>query len=240
VNSIALTEDSLISIVLPVYNQAGHIECIVREYEAALSRLPNPHELILVVNGCHDCSLKICETLAEEIKSIRIIQSERHGWGRAVKLGLQNSQGDLLCYTNSARTNASDLLLVIIHALAHPLSVIKAHRRIRGELIRKIGSLLFKIQCRVLFDLPMWDINATPKVFPRDIYNTITLAADGDLIDLEFIVKCRQRGWPILEVGTYRWQRHSGESTTKFHTAFRLYLDTCRWWWEIKSSRNKQ
>jgi glycosyltransferase involved in cell wall biosynthesis len=235
VNEISITKDTLVSIVLPVYNQAEHIAGIMREYEAALTRLHNPHEFILVVNGCRDNSLEVCRALAGEIKSVRVVDSERGGWGLAVKMGLQAARGDLLCYANSARTNASDLLLMILYAVANPDSVVKAHRRSREDLIRRLGSFLYNLQCRVMFDLPTWDVNGTPKVFSRGIFNTIPLTFDGDLVDLEFFVRCKERGWLVLEVDTYRWQRHSGESTTKYRSALRLYYGAYRWWRDIRS-----
>jgi hypothetical protein len=56
---------SLVSAVLPIYNQADHVSCVVREYEEALARIPNAHESILVVNGCGNNSLEICRDLAK-------------------------------------------------------------------------------------------------------------------------------------------------------------------------------
>ena len=61
---------SLISVVLPVYNQADHVELVVREYEQALERLPVPHELVLVVNGSTDASLDVCRGLESELDAV--------------------------------------------------------------------------------------------------------------------------------------------------------------------------
>jgi len=82
-----------------------------------------------------------------------------------------------------------------------------------------------------LFDLPTWDINATPKVFPRALYDALELKADGDLIDLEFYLKCRRLDQAVLEVPIYRWRRHSDRSTTNLSTAVRLYVGATRIWW---------
>ena len=43
----------------------------------------------------------------------------------------------------------------------------KANRKIRDNWRRRLGSLLYNLECRALFDLANWDINGTPKVFPR-------------------------------------------------------------------------
>lgn len=47
----------LLSIVLPVYNQAAHI------VETALHKPPYRHEMLLVVNGCRDHSLDVCQAM---------------------------------------------------------------------------------------------------------------------------------------------------------------------------------
>jgi glycosyltransferase involved in cell wall biosynthesis len=54
---------SLASIVLPVHNQGDHVAEVVREYEESLSRLPVPHEIVLVVNGSSDSSLSVCREI---------------------------------------------------------------------------------------------------------------------------------------------------------------------------------
>src|SRR5262245_30421307 len=112
--------NDLVSIVLPVYNQADHIGAIVAEYEAALAKLPRPHELLLVVNGCRDRSLEVCQGLAGTHAGIRAIHSERGGWGLAVRHGLRAARGDLLCYTNSARTSPQDLALCLLYGVVYP------------------------------------------------------------------------------------------------------------------------
>ncbi len=226
--------DRLISIVLPIYNQADHLTMIVQQYEEALARIHNSHELILVPNGCRDRSFDICQELAQQYPSIRVKHSVRGGWGRAVKIGLQEARGQLLCYTNSARTQASDLTLLILYAIANPGAVIKAHRRSRESWDRKIGSFLYNLECRALFDLPTWDINATPKVFSRDIYYAIQPQSSGDLIDLEFCVKCKQLDIVIIEIPIYSLSRHGGRSTTNYRSAMHLYQGAFQMWQNIR------
>ncbi len=90
--------------------------------------------MILVVNGCRDRSLEVCQALSKQYSPVRVVQSEKGGWGLAVKLGLKEAQGDLLCYTNSARTSPEDLALLLLYAVVYPQAVIKANRKNPGEL----------------------------------------------------------------------------------------------------------
>ncbi|NJL03030.1 MAG: glycosyltransferase family 2 protein [Spirulinaceae cyanobacterium SM2_1_0] len=220
----------LISIILPVYNQADHIGAIVQEYEEALTKLPEPHELLLVVNNCRDRSLAVCQALAAQYPAVRVVHSEAGGWGLAVKLGLREATGDLLCYTNSARTSAPDLTLILLYATIYPQVVIKANRKIRDSWFRRLGSLLYNLQGRALFDLSYWDINGTPKVFPRQFEGLRQLTCDNDIIDLEFNVVCRQQQYPMLEVPIFSTRRHGGKSTTNLRSAFKLYWGAYQLW----------
>ncbi len=226
--------DYSMSVVLPVHNQADHIGAIVNEYEDALARVQNEHEIILVTNACRDASIEVCRALAEEYPTVRAVNTDQGGWGRAVKLGLREARGDILCYTNSARTSAADLQLLVLYAIANPDAVVKAHRRSRESFKRKIGSFLYNLECRGLFDLPTWDINATPKVFSRETYHAIQPRQDGDLIDLEIYVKCKQLGKVILEVPIYSMARHGGKSTTNYGSAYRMYRGAYEMWRRMK------
>jgi len=212
-----------------VYNQADHIADVVREYEAILGRLPAPHETLLVVNGSRDGSLEACEALVGTYPAIRVIGSVKGGWGLAVKLGLSEARGDVLCFTNSARTGPQDLLLLLLYALTDPNVVVTANRKMRKGWKRRLGTLLYALECRLLFNLPNQDINGTPKVFPRHFDKLLALTHDDYLIDLEFMAICRREGYPITEVPIFRSnRRYGGTSTTTVPVALKLYWDAYR------------
>jgi len=211
-----------------VYNQADHIQAIVASYEEALSRVPWGHEFLLVVNGSRDRSFDVCQEYARGKPSISVLNSEKGGWGLAVKLGINAAQGSVLCYTNSARTAPRDLTLCVLYAIANPGTVIKANRKMRESFQRRLGSLLYNLECRALFDLPYWDVNGTPKVFPREFVKLLHLTRNDDLIDAEFNAICRREGYPILEVLILFTRRHGGKSTTNYRSAVRLYAGAYR------------
>jgi glycosyltransferase involved in cell wall biosynthesis len=220
----------LISIILPVHNQADHIEPLIREFVSELGKVPAPYELTLVENASRDSSLEVCRRLAAELPRVKVITSERGGWGHAVRLGLQAAEGDVICYTNSARTTAQDLVSCLLYALANGGVVVKANRKIRENWRRRLGSLLFNIECRALFDLSNWDVNGTPKVFPRSFGQLLHLQLESDLIDTEFCIRCRQNGYPMIEVPVFSTRRHGGKSTSRYASAARLYWGAIALW----------
>lgn len=223
------------SIILPVYNQADHIGAIVDGYERALDAAGIGHELLLVVNGTQrDASLAVCEELATRYAPVRVVREPAGGWGRAVKSGIRESRGASICYTNSARTTDRDLTLLLLYARAFSNVVVKANRKIRESLPRRIGSLLYNIECRTLFDLSCWDINGTPKVFPRSFDALLELRSDDDLIDAEFDAVCRRCDYPMIEVPIFSARRHGGRSTTNYGSALRMYVGAYRLFRELR------
>jgi glycosyltransferase involved in cell wall biosynthesis len=220
------------SIVLPVHNQADHIDQVVGDFVAALDRMPLEYELVLVPNACRDETPAVAHALAGRHPAVRVVESELGGWGRAVRVGLAAATGSLLCYTNSARTAPEELTLTLLYAVAHPNIVVKANRKIREHWTRRLGSLLYNLECRALFDLACWVVNGTPKVFPRTMSALLALSRDDDLIDAEFAAICRREGYPMLEVPIFSSRRHGGKSTTNYGSAWKMYLGAYRLWQE--------
>ena len=230
-----------ISVILPIYNQADHVERIVSSLVAALSHFKHTIELLLVVNGNKDNSLECCRQIARTHSQVHIIHLEIPGWGRAVRAGLAEARGNILCYTNAARTSPEVLALHIMLALANPGFAIKARRLLRYPLFRRLASVVYNIECRSLYNLSVWDVNGTPKVFSRDAYDLFNLRENGDLIDVEFILNCQANGIQILEVPIVSSERHGGESTTHFLSALKMYWGAIKMFRRFKNGlRNAQ
>lgn len=219
-----------VSVILPFHNQADHLEDLVCALDSAMGKVQGNYELILVPNGSTDNTESICRQLAETVQSVRSVSSDRGGWGAAVRTGLQAAAGRHVCYTNSARTSPQDLTLLVLYATAYPDVVVKANRKVRESFRRRLGSLIYNLECRSLFDLSYWDINGTPKVFPRSFHKLFDLERNDDLIDLEFNVVCRREGYPVIEVPIFSTERHGGKSTTSYRSALRMYVGAYKMW----------
>jgi glycosyltransferase involved in cell wall biosynthesis len=217
-----------VSVVLPVHNQADHVGSLLDGYREALMRGEGEWEIVVVPNASTDQTAAVCRAMAAEDERVTVVELAEGGWGRAVKAGLGAAKGELLCYTNSARTQPEMLTLLLLYARAYPGTVVKANRRIRDSLRRRLGSLIYNLESRALFDLATWDINGTPKVFPRSFDHLLTLRSDDDLIDLEFLAVCRRHDYPVIEVPLLQTVRHGGRSTTNYASALRMYLGALR------------
>lgn len=229
--------DRKISVVLPVYNQADHIEEVLTGYLSALAKTNLSFELLPVINGPRkDKSLEICQAISQKEPRVRTLVTDKGGWGHAVRFGLAEATGTLLCYTNCARTSPGDLMLILLYAQSHEGVIIKANRRVRDSFIRRLGSVIYNFECRWLFDLAVWDVNGTPKAFPRSNAKLLQLTCEDDLIDLEFNATVRSENYPILEVPIISSQRHGGKSTTNLKSAWKMYMGA----WTLAKNRKPE
>ena len=212
------------SIVLPIYHQSNQIETLVSSYGNGLKKLKESFEIILVINGGDTASYVIAQKLVKKNSFLRVVYLEDAGWGNAIITGIKTAQGKFICYTNSARTRISDLSTILTYAKNNPSVVIKATRILHLNLLRKLGSTLYNIECRLLLHTPVWDVNGTPKVMPSHVARKIGLTSKGDLIDAELIAKCVWNNIPILEVPILFPPRFGGNSTTRIFSALKMYI----------------
>jgi glycosyltransferase involved in cell wall biosynthesis len=214
----------LLSVVLPCRNQADHIARVLESYKAPLAGLAGGYELVVVPNACTDATPRIVQDLAALDPHVRAVPIPLGGWGRAVLAGLTAARGEWLCYANSARTDPAHVPALLELARARGEAVAKVRRERRGAPLRETGSWLYNLEARVLFGIRVRDVNGTPKVLPRTLYDRLDLHSLDDLLDLELLAQAARRGVPIVEMPVAGFKRHGGRSSTGFRSAWRMYV----------------
>lgn len=221
-----------LSIVLPVRNQADHIVGVLDRYKSAFKG--HSYEIILVPNASHDDSLGICRAIAKKNRNISVVDNPKGGWGLSVRVGLKAARGRFLCYTNSARTDPKTLLSLWLKSRRQPEALWKVTRSDHGGLLKKLGSALYNLECRLLLGARSRDVNGTPKIFPAGLLKKAKLFSDGDLLDAELLAHCRRFEVAVVEVPLEGWRRHGGKSTTNLKSAFRMYGGVVALWRRMK------
>ncbi len=212
-----------VSVILPIYNQSSQLEYLFEQYTTQMATLGVTWEVLFIVNGSKDDSHEKALGYSKQNPNVKTFNLEKGGWGRAVKFGLSKAEGEVVCYTNSARTTIEDLILVLKCALANEGIVIKTTRVIRESFVRKIGSVLYNYENRLLLGTPLWDVNGTPKVIPAKYLADLNIFSEGDLIDAEIMAKLYRKNVQLVEILITSTKRISGKSTTKFGSALKMY-----------------
>jgi polyisoprenyl-phosphate glycosyltransferase len=90
-----MASQKLISIVIPMHNEAPNLDPLYDELTAHINKLPYRFEVLLVDDGSNDASAAIALRLSHSDSRIRLIQLARNfGKEAAVSAGLQETRGD--------------------------------------------------------------------------------------------------------------------------------------------------
>ena len=90
--------DSLISIIVPVYNSEKTLNrCI----DSILGQTYRNFELLLINDGSLDCSGEICDEYAQQDSRVKVFHKENGGVSSARNLGLDNARGEWIVFVDS-------------------------------------------------------------------------------------------------------------------------------------------
>ena len=87
-----------VSVVVPIYNAAEHLEKCVRSLQAQTMQ---EKEIILVNDGSTDNSLAICKMLAERDRSITVIDQKNCGVSVARNVGIKQAKGEYIGFVDA-------------------------------------------------------------------------------------------------------------------------------------------
>ncbi|WP_422929549.1 glycosyltransferase family 2 protein [Singulisphaera sp. PoT] len=140
---------SLISIVLPVYNEKDVLDTLTREIESAVSDSGSPAELIFVDDGSRDGSGAILDRLASANPRIRVLHLSRNfGHQAALQAGLSHAAGNVVIVMDSDLQDDPRAILRFLEKWEEGFDVVYAIRTARKESPPK--RLLFHLFYRLL------------------------------------------------------------------------------------------
>lgn len=92
--------DSLLSLIIPAYNEGRRLPACLRELGAFLAVRPGPVEIVLVNDGSSDDTAAVAHKHAKELGlDLRVVSHDRNqGKGRAVATGVEAARGELLLF----------------------------------------------------------------------------------------------------------------------------------------------
>lgn len=97
-----IIENSVVSVVLPVYNEAAVLHQLVDLISAALDQANCQYEFVFVNDGSSDDSPQILNEIAESNPRVRVVHLSRNfGHQAAVHAGLNHARGDAIILMDS-------------------------------------------------------------------------------------------------------------------------------------------
>jgi len=123
-----------ISVVIPVFNEQGTIEEVVRGAAAALEGLTRPYELIVVDDGSRDGTWPLLERLHATEPHLRAVRFKRNfGQHPAMHAGFVRARGDIVVTMDGDLQNSPADLPKLVAAVEAGFDVASGRRRGRED-----------------------------------------------------------------------------------------------------------
>ncbi len=157
-----------VSVVLPVYNEKGHLEEEIDRIRAALDASEYTYEIIVVDDGSDDGSSDTLRTIAD----IRLLEFVKNrGSGSARKFGTRAARGTVVVWTDADMTYPN-------HQIPELVAELKGHDQVVGARTSEQGTVkFFRVPAKWLIrqlasfltDTKIPDLNSGLRAFRRDV-----------------------------------------------------------------------
>jgi glycosyltransferase involved in cell wall biosynthesis len=206
---------------------------------------PFDYEILIVDDASTDRSAEIVRAEIESNPRIRLLQHEvNRKLGGALKTGYGAAGKDVVVYMDADLPFDPEVIGRAMRALhitrADMIAGYRLDRTTEG-FRRTVYSYLYNTLIGLLFGWPHRDINFSFKLMRREVLEAIELRAEGSLIDAELIVKARNLGFVIQQLGLDYFPRSRGESTLSSPgVILKIFRELIQLYPEMKHPRRRQ
>jgi len=133
----------VISVVIPVYNNASTVEELARRIDTALQ--PNPYEAIFVDDGSSDDSLARLKRIAGANPSAKVISFARNfGQHPAISAGFEHASGDVVVLMDADLQDRPEDIPRLVEKLRDDVDIVYTRKaRAEEELTVRMTSALY-------------------------------------------------------------------------------------------------
>lgn len=220
----------MISIVLPTYNEAGHIARLVESicHEAARA---GEFEVVVVDDDSPDGTADAVAAIARTDGRVRIERrTTERGLASAIWRGIEMARGDTIVVMDADFNHSPKeipkfcALLSLFDVVIGSRFTMRGGMRSRG---RYIGSYLFNFMLRIVLRTQVQDnlsgFFAAPAAFLRRIEPSSVFFGYGDYF-IRLLILAWRDGASILEVPVFYGERPTGTSKTTFTRTLPSYI----------------
>ena len=157
-----------VSVVLPIYNEKGHLRAEIDRIRAALEASRYSFELIVVDDGSNDGS----EAELSRIEGITLITHRRNqGSGAARRTGTTAARGRVVVWTDVDMTYPNDLIPELVDSMEGVDHVVGWRQTEEGthKLLRTPAKWVIRKLASFLSETDIKDLNSGLRAFRRDV-----------------------------------------------------------------------
>jgi glycosyltransferase involved in cell wall biosynthesis len=207
----------LITLVVPVYDEAANIQAFLRDVEI---QLREPHEILIVYDFPEDNTLPAIAAMHPPCLCVQLVHNTLgRGVLNALKAGFQASRGDVVVVMMADRSDEPKDVAAMARLVREGADVVAGSRyapggrQEGGPLLKRTLSRLAGVSLHYLAGLPIRDATNNFRAYSRRVVEQIPIEGEASFaLALELTLKAHWRGWRIAEVPTVWRDRTAGQS----------------------------
>ncbi len=193
--------DPLLSVVMPVFNERGTIDEIIRRVLAVPIRI----ELIVVDDCSTDGTREILTRLRGELGFKLFLQERNGGKGAALRRGFPEVSGDLVIVQDADLEYSPEEYPQLIELICQGRADVVYGSRFLGRhrvflYSHYLGNRLLTFITNVLYNTMLSDMETCFKVMRTEVVRSMTLRSNGFGIEPELTAKIFKRHYRVYEV----------------------------------------
>jgi len=228
-----------ISVVFPMWNEEAYVHRAVAAAREAIAEVTADGEIILVDDASTDRTGELADALARQDPRIKVIHNERNRkLGGTLRAGYAAATKDLVVYSDADLPfdfrEIARAVRLLDYQQADVLAAYRHDRTAEGPL-RTLYTIVYTSLIRLFFQLRVRDVNFSFKVFRRSLLERIELKSEGSFIDAEFLVRAKNSGASIIQIGVDYFPRSRGLSTLASPGVIvNILVEMARLWRELR------
>ncbi len=196
----------MISVILPVYNEARVIEKSIIGLERILSQKLQDFEIIISEDGSTDGTAEIAKKLENE--RIRLIRhGKRMGKGGSIKRSTKEAAGDIVIFMDADLASNPESVDILISMLQSGADIVVGSRylkesKAKRNLLRFFASKGFNWLVGLMLGSRLTDHQCGFKAFRKESILPIfdEIENHGWFWDTELLVRAQRRGLKVVEI----------------------------------------
>ena len=164
-----------LSVIIPARNEAGNLTECISEIAKELTQHSIDFEILVIDDGSTDNTVNVIKVINESISSVKCIRNEGvNGFGRAVRLGLDNFTGDAVAIMMADRSDSPRDLVTYWKCIQNGNDCVFGSRFIRGgkvynyPLLKLLANRVVNTMIRFAFNIQCNDITNAFKMYTRE------------------------------------------------------------------------
>jgi glycosyltransferase involved in cell wall biosynthesis len=204
-------------VVFPMFNEEAYVRRAVDAASDAARRVSDDYQIVIVNDASTDATGRLADELAAADPHVTVVHNERNRkLGGTLRAGYAAATKELILYSDADlpfdMRELERAVRLLEYQQADVLSAYRFDRRVEG-FVRTAYSLGYNLVIRVLFGLRLKDVNFCFKLFRRSLLERIALRSEGSFIDAEFLIRARNAGATVIQMGVDYFPRTRGVST---------------------------